>query len=155
MGGLKTLFSSSNFSIKINFEIPRRISDCHFWGISSSLTSKKLLRIEAPFATNFFFWIFGRVNRCRTEKKSSPQDCVSPRGHFASRMFLLRFSFFEINSSARIRMALKRHTVLHRLSFQKNCEPQQKSPRALIVQKDDLLAQIDGFSIKNFSKNLK
>ena len=29
------------------------------------------------------------------------------RGHFAPRLFLLRFSFFDRNSSARIRMALK------------------------------------------------
>ena len=48
-------------------------------------------------------------------KKSSPQDCVSPRGHFAPRLFLPSFSFSEINSSAKIRMALKRHTVLYRL----------------------------------------
>ena len=49
-------------------------------------------------------------------RKSSPQDCVSPRGHFASRLFQLSSSFSEINSSAKIRMALKRHTVLHRLT---------------------------------------
>ena len=48
-------------------------------------------------------------------EKSSPQDCVSPRGHFAPRLFLLSFSFSEINSSAKICMALKRHTVLYRL----------------------------------------
>ena len=48
-------------------------------------------------------------------KKSSPQDCVSPRGHFASRLFLLSPSFSKINWSAKIRMALKRHTVLYRL----------------------------------------
>ena len=58
------------------------------------------------------------VNRYRTEKKSSPQDCVSSRRHFAPRLFLLRYSFFDRNSSARIRMALKRHTVLHRLTIE-------------------------------------
>ena len=52
-------------------------------------------------------------------KKSSPEDCVSPRGHFAPRLFLLSSSFSEINSSAKIRMALKRHTVLYRLTFLK------------------------------------
>ena len=41
------------------------------------------------------------LNRCRTGKKSSPQDCVSPRGHFAPRLFLLSSSFSEINSSAK------------------------------------------------------
>ena len=51
----------------------------------------------------------------RTGKKSSPQDCVSPRGHFARRLFLLSSSFSEINSSAKIRMALKQDTVLNRL----------------------------------------
>ena len=47
------------------------------------------------------------LNRYRTEKKSSPQDCVSLRGYFAPRFFLQRFSFFEKNSSAKIRLALK------------------------------------------------
>ena len=49
-------------------------------------------------------------------KKSSPQDCVSPRGHYAPRLFQLSSSFSEINSSAKIRMALKR-TVLYRLKY--------------------------------------
>ena len=44
-------------------------------------------------------WEFKRY---RTEKKKV-------------RHFLLRFSFFDRNSSARIRMALKRHIVLYRL----------------------------------------
>ena len=52
-------------------------------------------------------------------KKSSPQDCVSPRGHFAPRLFLLSSSFSKINSSAKIRMALKRHTVLYRLTLRR------------------------------------
>ena len=52
-------------------------------------------------------------------KKSSPQDCVSPRGHSAPRLFLLSSSFSKINSSAKIRMALKRHTVLYRLTLRR------------------------------------
>ena len=48
-------------------------------------------------------------------KKSLPQDWVSFRGHFAPRLFLLSSSFFDKNSSAKICMALKRHTVLYRL----------------------------------------
>ena len=54
-------------------------------------------------------------------EKSSPQDCVSLRGHFAPRLFLLSTSFFDRDPSAKIRMALHRlnftrHTVLYRLS---------------------------------------
>ena len=60
--------------------------------------------------TLYFF-----VNRYRSEKKSLPQDCVSLRGHFAPRLFLLSSSFPEINSNAKIRMALMRHIVLYRL----------------------------------------
>ena len=39
-----------------------------------------------------------------------------PRGHFAPRLSLLSSSFSEINSSAKVRVALKRHTVLYRLT---------------------------------------
>ena len=46
-------------------------------------------------------------NRYKTEKKSSLQDCVSSQGHFATRLILLRFSFFDRNSSEKIRMALE------------------------------------------------
>ena len=60
--------------------------------------------------------IFRSINRYRTEKKSSPQDCVPLWGHFAPRLFLLRVSFFDRNLSEKIRMALKRHTVLYRLN---------------------------------------
>ena len=46
-------------------------------------------------------------NRYTREKKVRRRTVYPFRGHFAPRLFLHRFSFFEINSSARIRMALK------------------------------------------------
>ena len=51
--------------------------------------------------------IFDFFNRYRTERKSSSQDCVSLSWKFRFAPLLLRFSFFDTNSSARIRMTLK------------------------------------------------
>ena len=62
---------------------------------------KPFFLLIRTFALIIFF------NRYRTEKKYSPQDCVSLREHFAPRLFLQRFSFFDKNSGARFRMALK------------------------------------------------
>ena len=48
---------------------------------------KPFFLLIRTFALIIFF------NRYRTEKKYSPQDCVSLREHFAPRLFLQRFSF--------------------------------------------------------------
>ena len=54
----------------------------------------------------------------RLWKKVGNRTVCPFRGHFASRLFLLRFSFFDRKSSARIRMALKStHSPISVITF--------------------------------------
>ena len=104
----------SNMTTK-HFSIERCLSKNSWikcWSVSREKRKSDWTKISKIFSYQNFF----RLNRCRTGKKSWPQDCVSSRGHFTPRLFLLSSSFSEIKSSAKIRIAHKRHTVLYRLS---------------------------------------
>ena len=77
--------------------------------------------------------VFKTLTDAGLEKKFATGLCVPSRTFHSAgeppRLFLFSSSFSEINSSAKTRMALKRHTVLYRFKEKKSEDLSKKTPR--------------------------
>ena len=71
-----------------------------------------VMAVLFPIGRTFFYGVSNLVRSYTSltdtaEKKIRHRTVCPFRGHLAPRLFLIRFSFFDRNSCARIRMALK------------------------------------------------
>ena len=105
----KILYNCQNFQTIKKCENPKYRQNREKWNNFYGRSFK--FCCLRPFKNIFFIsgWniIIRVLDRYRTRKKVRHRTVCPFRGHFAPRLFRLRFSFFDRNSSARIRMALK------------------------------------------------